>query len=60
MWACGEEDALVRVQRDCSLSKFDTQGRASKPGFLVKGFNLSHHNKETRLFAIDPYYGNLN
>ena len=27
---------------------------------LVKGFSLSYYNKETTLFAIDPYYGNLN
>ena len=26
---------------------------------LVKGFSLSYHNKETALFAVDPYYGNL-
>ena len=26
---------------------------------LVKGFNKSYHNKETMLFTIDPYYGNL-
>ena len=25
----------------------------------VKGFSLSYHNKETLLFTIDPYYGNL-
>ena len=27
---------------------------------LVKEFNGSHHNKETILFNIDPYYGSLN
>ena len=27
---------------------------------LVKGFHLSYHKKETVLFTIDPYYGNLN
>ena len=27
---------------------------------LVKGLNLSYHNKETILFTIDPYCGNLN
>ena len=27
---------------------------------VVKGFNLSYRNKETLLFTIDPYYGNLN
>ena len=29
---------------------------------LVKGFNLSYHNKGTLLllFTIDPYYGSLN
>ena len=27
---------------------------------LVKGFNLSHHDKETIIFSIDPDYGNLN
>ena len=27
---------------------------------LVKGLNLSYYNKETILFTIDPYYGNLN
>ena len=26
---------------------------------LVTGFHLSYHNKDTILFAIDPYYGNL-
>ena len=26
---------------------------------LVKGLNLSYHNKETILFTIDPEYGNL-
>ena len=28
---------------------------------LVKGFNISYHDKETRLctVTIDPYYGNL-
>ena len=34
--------------------------RASTPrlesSVLVKGFNLSYHNKETMFFAIDPYY----
>ena len=28
-------------------------------GVLVKGLNLGYHNKETMLFAIDPYYGDL-
>ena len=27
---------------------------------LVRGFNLNYHNKETILFTIDLYYGNLN
>ena len=27
---------------------------------LVYGLNLSYRNKETILFTIDPYYGNLN
>ena len=27
---------------------------------LVIGFNLSYQNKETILFTIDLYYGNLN
>ena len=27
---------------------------------LVRGFHLSYHHKETILFTIDPYYGNLN
>ena len=27
---------------------------------LVRGFNLSYHNKETILFTLDPHYGNLN
>ena len=27
---------------------------------LVKGFNLSYYNKETILFTVDPYNGNLN
>ena len=29
---------------------------------LVKGFNLGYHNKESMLFAVDPYYdyGDLN
>ena len=27
---------------------------------IVKGFNLSYQNRETILFTIDPYYGNLN
>ena len=26
---------------------------------LVKGFNVSYQNKETILFSVDPYYGNL-
>ena len=26
---------------------------------LVRGFNLSCHNKETMLCTIDPQYGNL-
>ena len=26
---------------------------------LVKGFNLSYDNKETALFTMDPYFGNL-
>ena len=26
---------------------------------LVRGFNFSYHNKETIVFSIDPYYGNL-
>ena len=25
---------------------------------LVKGFNLSYHNKKTAFFTIGPYYGN--
>ena len=28
--------------------------------FVVKGFHLSYHYKETILLAIDPHYGNLN
>ena len=28
-------------------------------GFF-KESNLSYHNKETLIFTIDPYYGNLN
>ena len=31
----------------------------SEAWLLVKGFNLHDHNKETILFTIDPYYGNL-
>ena len=27
-------------------------------GVLVRGFDLSYHNKETMLFTIDPHYGN--
>ena len=27
---------------------------------LVRGFNLSYHNKETALFTTHPCYGNLN
>ena len=27
---------------------------------LVKGVNLRYHNEETRLFTIDPKYGNIN
>ena len=27
---------------------------------LVRGFNLSYHNKDTILFTVDPHYGNLN
>ena len=27
---------------------------------LVKGLNLSYHNKETIFFTTDPYYGNFN
>ena len=27
---------------------------------LVRGFNLSYHNKETILSTIDPYYCSLN
>ena len=27
---------------------------------LAKGFNLRYHHKETILFTIDTYYGNLN
>ena len=26
---------------------------------LVKGFNLSYHKKETIVFTIDPYFGNV-
>ena len=26
---------------------------------LVMGFNLSYHNEETLLFAVDPHDGNL-
>ena len=26
---------------------------------LVKGFNVSYHNKETIVFTKDPYHGNL-
>ena len=28
--------------------------------FLLKGFTLRYHNKETIFFTIDPYYGSLN
>ena len=35
-----------------------TRGKPSA-GLLLRGF-LSYHNKETLLFTIDPYYGNLN
>ena len=27
---------------------------------LVRGLDLSYHKRETILFIIDPYYGNLN
>ena len=27
---------------------------------LVKGLNFSYYDKETRLFTIDPFCGNLN
>ena len=27
---------------------------------LVKGLNLSYQNKETLLFTMDPYHGDLN
>ena len=30
------------------------------PCVLVTEFNLSYHNRETILFTIDPYCGNLN
>ena len=40
-----EEDALVRVQHECSLSKFDTQGRwglrgcrLQLPTFCLRGY----------------------
>ena len=26
----------------------------------VKGFTVSHHDKEAILFIFDPFYGNLN
>ena len=32
----------------------------SDPGFLLGDFYLSYHHKETILFTIDPYDGNLN
>ena len=27
---------------------------------VLKGFSLNYHDMETILFAIDPYYDNLN
>ena len=35
-------------------------GIYSKLRALVIGFYVSYHDKETILFAIDPYFGNLN
>ena len=35
--------------------------RTAQPGFfLVRGFNLRYHNKETMLFTTDPQYGYCN
>ena len=36
MGACAEEDALVRVQRDCSLSKFDAQGGLRRASVVLR------------------------
>ena len=53
-------DPLVRcspANSDRSLGKTPCR---KLPGLLLKAFYLSYHNKETILFTIDPYYGNLN
>ena len=35
--------------------------KPSKPYWvLVKGVHLSCHDKETKVFEVDPYFGNLN
>ena len=34
--------------------------KGSNLNYHVKGSNLNYHNKETILFTIDPYYGDLN
>ena len=38
----------------------DPQYILNVAGFLLRGFNLSYDEKETIVFTIDPYYGNLN
>ena len=53
---------LCRVAVDEEASR---QGVVPGPGggltgFSLREFDLSYHNKETLLFTIDPYFGNLN
>ena len=43
----------------CCVDTLDPVGQGSLYWVLVKGFNLRYHIKETKLFTIDPYYGNL-
>ena len=63
--AVGRQQCLCDAEhRGVRRQLADTRGLAedlsAKDWVLVKGFNLSYHNKETILFTIDPHYGNLN
>ena len=58
-WLCGWAECLFDGGHSCA--RHETADSAFD-WVLAEGFNLSYHNKdkETILFTIDPYYGNLN
>ena len=51
---------LQRLTGSLNLSHASALDLKPYWALLVRGFNLSYHNKETISFTKDPYYVNLN